>query len=81
MARAPKVYEQRPDEGPEAFAAFAVYRDQGLARSHAATALAVDKVKSLMSRWAKAYEWRSRALAYDREADRTTVDLTLGGAD
>ena len=69
MAKA-APYEKREDEGPEAFEAFARYRDMGADRSHAKVANELGKATQLMSRWASAHQWRKRCHAYDREMDR-----------
>ena len=68
MAKRP--YERLEDESDQAFEAFALYRDLHLERSQRAVATKLGKSTALISRWASAYKWRKRTLAYDMEVDR-----------
>ena len=61
---------KRTDEGAEAFEAFAIYRDMGVARSTAQVARELGKSKALMDRWSSKYAWVARAHSYDLELDR-----------
>ncbi len=63
-------YEQQPDEGAEAFAAFAVYRDMGPERTQDKTANSVLKHVSLMRKWSSRHKWAPRVRAWDLEVDR-----------
>lgn len=61
---------KRTDESPEAFEAFATYRDMGVGRSTAAVGRELGKSKTVMDRWSSKYAWVARAHSYDLEVDR-----------
>lgn len=61
---------KKKNEGPEAFEAFAIYRDMGIGRSNAAVAQQLGKSKALMDRWSSAHSWVKRVHAHDLELDR-----------
>jgi hypothetical protein len=63
-------WEQQEGEGPEAFGAFARYRDTAPEdRSLRKLADEVGKDPSLMKRWSADHAWQARCLAYDRHVD------------
>lgn len=77
-----KLWEQREDEGPEAFEAFATYRDMGNKRSLVKVAGVLGKSTQLMDRWNSKYQWRKRVVAKARhEARLVNEDVLLGTAD
>lgn len=71
MAQSPvEPWERQSGESPQAFEAFAAYRDLGPARSITKVVQQLGKSRPLLSRWSSQYAWVMRASAYDREQDR-----------
>jgi hypothetical protein len=62
-------WERQPRESAQAFAAFALYRDQMGRRSTAQAAATLDKSKRLIQRWSSRHQWVQRVRAYDRYLD------------
>ena len=58
-------WERQPRETPQAFEAFAIYRDLGSARSVRKVGAQLGKTETLMSRWSSRWHWVRRARAYD----------------
>jgi hypothetical protein len=65
----PLPFEQRADESPQAFAAFAVYRDMHADRSVDHVAQKLGKSHTIIGRWSKRHEWVDRARSYDAALD------------
>lgn len=65
-----EAWEQQRDESPQAFQAFAAFRDQGAQRTLAKTGRDLGKSGTLMKRWAGRWDWWARAESWDREQDR-----------
>jgi len=65
-----ELWERQPDESPQAFAAFTLYRDGGYQRSCVKVAQELGKSRTLINRWSSRHGWVSRARAYDQHADR-----------
>jgi len=63
-------WERRDDEGPEAYQAFALYRDMGVPRSLASVGRKLGKSKILMERWSTRYAWVDRCRLYDSFLDQ-----------
>ena len=53
----PAPWERMLEETPKAYAAFRVFRDQGVQRSYAATARTLGKHESQIRRWAGPFRW------------------------
>lgn len=67
----PEPWERQLNESPQAFEAFAKYRDMGAARSTAKVSKELCKSVTLMNRWSAEHNWVKRAAAWDAEKDRT----------
>jgi hypothetical protein len=63
-------WERLPGESPQAFEAFAAYRDMGAERSLSKVARQLGKSKTLMDRWSAQHHWVMRADTWVVEADR-----------
>jgi len=72
----PALWERMIEETPKAYAAFRVFRDQGVQRSYAATARALGRHESQIRRWAGPFRRRERAHAWDLAQSRE-VELLL----
>jgi hypothetical protein len=72
----PALWERMIEETPKAYAAFRMFRDQGVQRSYAATARALGRHESQIRRWAGPFRWRERAHAWDLVQSRE-VELLL----
>jgi hypothetical protein len=66
----PDFWERLDGESPQAFEAFALYRDMGPDRSLGKVAKQLGKSRSLMERWSVLHHWVNRSDAWDIEADR-----------
>jgi hypothetical protein len=66
----PDFWERLDGESPQAFEAFAAYRDMGADRSLSKVARHLGKSKSLLDRWSVQHHWVNRSDAWDIEADR-----------
>lgn len=66
----PEPWERQLNESPQAFEAFAKYRDMGAARSTAKVSRQLCKSVTLMNRWSAEHNWVKRAAAWDAEKDR-----------
>lgn len=64
-----ELWEKQKGESRQAFEAFAIYRDMGLARSYTAVAKELQKSLTLMRRWADRWYWERRVDAYDAHVD------------
>ena len=58
------AFEQQPQEGAKAFAAFSVYLNLGPARSLGAVAQKLTKSEQLLKRWSARFDWPSRVQAH-----------------
>lgn len=73
----PEPWERQLDESPQAFEAFAAYRDMGAARSNAKVSRLLCKSKALMDRWSSEHDWVKRVAAWDAEKDRVARETQL----
>ena len=71
----PAPWERQIKESPEAWEAFALYRDMGAERSTEKVGKALGKSWDLMQRWSSTHSWVARVLAYDVYLDRQTAAL------
>lgn len=73
----PEPWERQLNESPQAFEAFARYRDMGASRSLAKVSREVCKSKALMERWSTEHDWVKRVAAWDAEKDRVARETQL----
>ncbi len=71
------VFDRADEESPQAFAAFAAYRDMGTDRSIERVSRECRKSVSLCNRWSQRHGWVERAAAYDAHMDAERI----GGAE
>ena len=78
-AELPEIWERQPGEGPQAFKAFAAYRDSGIdgkRRSLQKTAENLTKrdgtpySPGTLKEWSRKHNWKMRVDAFDQEMDR-----------
>ena len=65
-----RPWDRQPNESPQAFEAFATYRDMAYQRSLAAVGWRLHKIRTLLSRWSAAHGWVKRVAAWDAYNDR-----------
>ena len=75
--REPEPWERQYNESPQAFEAFAQYRDMGASRSLAKVSRVVCKSKALMERWSTEHDWVKRVAAWDAEKDRVARETQI----
>ena len=68
---------ERNQESPQAFAAFACYRDAGPERSIRSVARAVGKNPTLIATWSVKHRWVERAAAWDAYCDAEERKATV----
>ena len=64
------VWDRQPGESPQAFSAFALYRDMGVSRSSAKVGQEFGKSKRLMDRWSSRWGWVRRVDQWDAIQDQ-----------
>ncbi len=84
----PKPWERQEGEGPQAFRAFAAYRDSGTGgakRSLTKTAQSLTKSDGspysdgTLKQWSRKWNWQERVAAWDDEMDRQTREELAKG--
>ena len=76
-------YEKLPSESEKAFASFVVYRDLPAKERSVPAAyrqktgkVTAKQATGTWNEWAKKYEWRARAFAWDAQQDRARTEAT-----
>lgn len=73
-----REWDRRPDESPEAFLAFSIYRDCGPGRNiRAAWRIHAPESKTLAGswfNWSAKFEWKNRAAVFDQYMQRKRLD-------
>ena len=84
----PELWERQPGEGPQAFNAFAAYRDSGIdgkRRSLQKTAESLTKRDGsnysvgTLKEWSRKHNWQMRVDAFDQEMDRQVQEELIKG--
>jgi hypothetical protein len=71
----PQPWEQRPDESPQAYHAFAAFRDQTPSERTAVKAAQIVGISSqLAHRWSWRHSWVNRALLFDSHIDELQLE-------
>lgn len=73
----PEPWERQLNESPQAFEAFAAYRDMGAGRSTTKVSKQLCKSRTLMNRWSAEHNWVKRVAAWDAEKDRMAREAQL----
>jgi len=63
-------WDRLPNETERAYRAWLLYRDPLSGRNLSAVARKLQRSRQLVDRWARKYNWHTRAAAYDRERER-----------
>lgn len=74
MDRDALPWERQEDESVQAYEAFVIYRDLGLARTAAKVTRELQKSRTLIQRWKRQWYWDERVLAYDNELQKEKYD-------
>lgn len=72
-----RPWDRRPSETPQAFEAFALYRDMGQGRTIERVARILDKHHTNVAKWSARHDWVARAAAFDAVAERRAADGVL----
>lgn len=70
MSRTDKPWERQKGESAQAFEAFSVYLEMGTDRSIRAVGQKLDKSRTQIGKWSKAWGWQERVRAYDNELEK-----------
>jgi len=71
----PKInpWDKREDESSKAYAAFWAYLKLGTERSVEEAAKTIQKSPGVLNRWARRFDWKKRAEAWDEEEIKTAM--------
>lgn len=78
-AEPPALWERQPGEGPQAFKAFAAYRDSGIDGKRRSLQKTAEKLTKrdgtpyspgTLKEWSRKHNWQIRVDAFDQEMDR-----------
>lgn len=67
---ADKPWERQKGESAQAFEAFSTYLEMGTDRSIRAVGQKLDKSRTQIGKWSKAWDWQERVRAYDNDVER-----------
>ena len=72
MKRTDSLYpwERQPGESEKAYEAFLVFKNAGPGRTIISVSRKLQKSYTIIRRWYKAWDWKTRVEAFDRENDR-----------
>lgn len=73
----PEPWERQLNESPQAFEAFACYRDMGASRSTSKVSRQLCKSRTLITRWSSEHDWVKRVAAWDAEKDRAARETQI----
>lgn len=65
-----KPWERQKGESAQAFEAFSAYLEMGADRSIRAVGQKLDKSRTQIGKWSKAWDWQERVRAYDNELEK-----------
>lgn len=66
-------WERQSKESPQAYEAFATYRDLGITRSQAKVCQQLGKSRALICEWAASWGWVERVRAYEAAIEREII--------
>lgn len=71
------LWERQQGESPQAYEAFAIYRDMGPGRNLRTVAEQLSKSLPLIKRWSREKSWGERCRAYDNHVDEKARQTAL----
>lgn len=79
LGRDRDLWDRQDREGPKAWEAFVLYRDQGNDRSLAHVVDTLGKSMALISRWSAQWSWRKRVADLERAQDKARTSGAMEG--